>query len=581
MAAQKTRRAPTLRTNILLLLLCGFFAVAVPAYWGFTTVVNSTVTQLGKLFAEKQILFDRSRGMGALMQEVVLAETLTRSPIIADWARDESNPDKKARALAVLEQYRLSFADHSYFFINNASGNYYYNDAQNSHAADPYSFTVRRGNPSDDWYFATIALDRGCHLNVDHDDQLDVTKVWINCVIKDGASVLGMLGTGLDLTSFIRNVVDFPQPGVQSIFIDQSGAIQAHRDTRYIDFHSLTNAIESKKTIFSLIDSPADRDTLKQMLADVTTSTVEVRSNFMQVDGRPMLVGVGYLDKLGWYNVALMDVDAVVDRGLFLPIGLLLAATMIVVALVIAFIVKVSIGDRLARVEKEVVAVQEDVTTPIAADPGNDEIGRLSRSFATMASTVQDNMQTLERLVEERTSELQSLAYLDQLTGIANRRGFADGFAKIKAEAKSEARLALLLIDIDHFKTINDRWGHQAGDEVATETARRLSAVLRPSDVCGRWGGDEFIVLFSDLGMRPLKIIANAMHRGLCNPVILKNGSSVPVTVSIGACLAEPNETLEQVADMADAALYMAKENGRNRVAVYDPTSERSNAGAH
>jgi len=578
-AAQKTRRAPTLRTNILLLLLCGFFAVAIPAYWGFTTIVNSTVSQLGRLFGEKQILFDRSRGMGVLMQEVALAENLTRSPIIADWALDETNPDKQARAIAELEQYRLAFADHSYFFVNNASGRYYYNDAQNSHAGNPYSFTVRRGNPSDDWYFATIGLDAGCHLNVDHDDELDVTKVWINCVVKDGAMVLGVLGTGIDLTSFIRDVVDFPQTGVQSIFIDRSGAIQAHRDTRYIDFHSLTNAIEAKKTIFSLIDKPADRDTLKQMLTEVTTSTIEARSEFMQVDGRQMLVGVGYLDKLGWFNVAFIDVDAVIDRTLFLPIGLLLAATMIVVALVIAFIVKVSIGDRLARVEREVVAVNDDVTAHVAPDPGNDEIGRLSRSFATMASTVQDNMQTLERLVEERTSELQSLAYRDQLTGIANRRGFADGFDRIKSNASEGARLALLLIDIDHFKAINDRWGHQAGDEVAAELARRISVVLRPNDVCGRWGGDEFIVLFSDLGMRPLKVIGDAMHRGLSNPVILRSGTPVPVTVSIGACLVEPDETVEQVADMADAALYMAKENGRNRVAVYDPTSARSHAG--
>ena len=578
-AAQKTRRAPTLRTNILLLLLCGFFAVAIPAYWGFTTIVNSTVSQLGRLFGEKQILFDRSRGMGVLMQEVALAENLTRSPIIADWALDETNPDKQARAIAELEQYRLAFADHSYFFVNNASGRYYYNDAQNSHAGNPYSFTVRRGNPSDDWYFATIGLDAGCHLNVDHDDELDVTKVWINCVVKDGAMVLGVLGTGIDLTSFIRDVVDFPQTGVQSIFIDRSGAIQAHRDTRYIDFHSLTNAIEAKKTIFSLIDKPADRDTLKQMLTEVTTSTIEARSEFMQVDGRQMLVGVGYLDKLGWYNVAFIDVDAVIDRTLFLPIGLLLAATMIVVALVIAFIVKVSIGDRLARVEREVVAVNDDVTAHVAPDPGNDEIGRLSRSFATMASTVQDNMQTLERLVEERTSELQSLAYRDQLTGIANRRGFADGFDRVKSNASEGARLALLLIDIDHFKAINDRWGHQAGDEVAAELARRISVVLRPNDVCGRWGGDEFIVLFSDLGTRPLKVIGDAMHRGLSNPVILRSGTPVPVTVSIGACLVEPDETVEQVADMADAALYMAKENGRNRVAVYDPTSARSHAG--
>ena len=124
MAAQQKRRAPTLRTNILLLTLCGFLAVAVPAYWGFTIVVNSTVVQLGRLFAEKQVLFDRARGMGALRQEVALAENLTRSPVIAEWARDEADPAKKGRAIAELEQYRKAFADHSYFFVVNASGNY-------------------------------------------------------------------------------------------------------------------------------------------------------------------------------------------------------------------------------------------------------------------------------------------------------------------------------------------------------------------------------------------------------------------------------------------------------------------------
>ena len=110
MAGQRTRRAPTLRTSILLLILCGFIAVAVPAYWGFTTLVNTTVVQLGRLFAEKQILFDRYRGLGALMQEVALAETLTRSPVIRDWARNESDPDKQALAIAELEQYRNSLS---------------------------------------------------------------------------------------------------------------------------------------------------------------------------------------------------------------------------------------------------------------------------------------------------------------------------------------------------------------------------------------------------------------------------------------------------------------------------------------
>jgi diguanylate cyclase (GGDEF)-like protein len=580
MAVQKTRRAPTLRTNILLLMLCGFAVVAFPAYWAFNTLVTSTVAQLGTLFAEKQILFDRYRGLDALRKEVALAETLSRSPVIADWAEDETDPAKQGRAIAELEQYRQSFSDHSYFFVVNASGNYYYNDAQNSHAGKQLSFTVRRDNPSDDWYYATIALDGGCHLNVDHDDELSLTKVFINCIVRDSTNkVLGVLGTGIDLSAFIKQVVDLPQPGVQAMFIDRAGAIQAHRDVRYIDFHSLTKTIETRKSIFSLLDTADDRAALKQMLDEVTTGNVEVRSRVLQIDGRQMLVGVGYLDGLGWYNVTVMDVDKIIDKSLFLPIGLLLAAMMIIVALVIAFIVKLSVVDRINQVEKGVVAVKQDSRTRLKPDRGKDEIGRLSRSIASMATSVQDNMRMLEDMVEERTAELQTLAYRDQLTGIANRRGFADGFERMKAAAAPEARLALLLIDIDRFKDINDGHGHQAGDEVAAEMARRIATVLRPADICARWGGDEFIVLFSDLGSRPLKLIADAVKRGLSQPVELKGGRTIPVTVSIGACLVEPAETLDQVADMADAALYAAKEDGRDRVSIFDPTRPRSAAG--
>jgi diguanylate cyclase (GGDEF)-like protein len=578
--AAKSARLPlltSLRSSILAITLLGFAIIAAPAWWGFNTLVNSAIVQLGTLFAEKQILFDRYRGLGALMQEVTLAETLTRSPVMRDWALDEGDPAKRGRAIAELELYRESFSNRSYFFVVDASGNYYYNDATNSYAGKQLSHTLSRDNPRDAWYYTTAALGQGCHLNVDHDDALGVTNVWINCVIRDGDKVLGVLGTGLDLTAFIRQIVDFPQVGVQSMFVDGAGALQAHRDPRFIDFHSLTKAIENKRTIFSLIDLPADQDALRAMIAEVTTGDIEVRSRFMQIDGHQVLVGVGYLDRLGWYNVTFMDVDQIIDRSLFLPIGLLIAGLMIGVSLLIALMFKLLVLDRLRKVEAGVAAVpQGGALTP---DERNDEIGRLSRTLSSMAETVQENMRTLERVVEERTAELHALAYRDQLTGIANRRGFSNSFVTVQAAAGPDARLAMLLIDIDRFKEINDGFGHQAGDEVAAEIARRISAVLRPSDICGRWGGDEFIVLFSDLGSRSLKIIADAMRRGLSNPVQLKDGRSIAVTVSIGACLAEPGETVEQVADMADAALYMAKEDGRDRVVVYDPTRTRSHAG--
>src|SRR5690606_33433578 len=117
-----------------------------------------------------------------------------------------------------LEQYRDSFANHSWFFIVAASGNYYYNDAANSHGKDPFAYTLRRDNPRDGWYFTTLEMGQGCHLNVDHDDVLSVTNVWINCVMREGDKVLGVLGTGLDLSAFVKDVVEFPQQGVQSMF---------------------------------------------------------------------------------------------------------------------------------------------------------------------------------------------------------------------------------------------------------------------------------------------------------------------------------------------------------------------------
>jgi diguanylate cyclase (GGDEF)-like protein len=133
------------------------------------------------------------------------------------------------------------------------------------------------------------------------------------------------------------------------------------------------------------------------------------------------------------------------------------------------------------------------------------------------------------------------------------------------------------LIDIDRFKDINDGYGHQAGDEVAVEIARRIGAVLRPADICGRWGGDEFIVLFSDLGSRPLKPIAEAIKR-----VQSGRAQGRAQRAGRGQHRRLPRRTGRDGragGRHADAALYTAKEEGRDRVVVYDPTKTRSSAG--
>ena len=573
MALSTIRRAlaNSLRTRILLLTLCAFVAVSVPAYFSFVAIVNATVVTLGTLFAEKQILFDRYRGLGALMQEVKLAETLARSGAIAAWARNEEDPQLKQLGIGELEHFREAFSDHSYFFVVDASGNYYFNDAANAYAGKQLSHRLSRDNPRDGWYYKTAALGEGCHLNVDHDDALGVTKVWINCVIRDGDRVLGVLGSGLDLTAFVREVVDIPQTGVTAMFVDRTGAVQAHRDPRLVDFHSLTKELGHKKTVFSLLDRPADRETMQAMMDRVTSSAVMVESQFMRINGAEVLVGVGYLDRLGWYNVTVMDVDKIIDRSLFLPIGLLLGGLMLLSVGVVGYVFKRQVLDRLARVEGRFAAVTGGRFAPGPVDEGSDEIGRMSRAFAAMADKVSGNTAKLEQMVEARTEELRALAYRDQMTGIANRRGFIEAFERLRAGAGEEARLALMLIDIDIFKTINDTLGHQAGDMLVAEMARRLTGMVRAEDACGRWGGDEFILLVNGIAPGELRPIAEAVKLALAARPVTLGEREVTITVSIGASEIAEGDTLEAAVDLADAALYRAKAEGRDRAVAFDP----------
>jgi len=554
--------------------LLGFAAVAVPAYLAFNWIVGTTVIQLGTLFAEKQVLYDRYRGLESLMREVSLAETLAGSQAVRDWASNEADPASKQRGIAELEHFRQSFVDKSYFFAFAASGHYYFNDAANSYAGDQLRYTLDPDNPRDAWYYKTAALGEGCHLNVDNDANLRVTKVWMNCVIREGRRVLGILGTGIDLTSFIQEVVNVPQVGVMSMFVDQLGQVQAHRDQDMIDLASLTREMSAKRTVFSMLDRPADAAVLRDLMDRVAAGETLVQSAFMQIGGKQMLVGVGYLDKLGWFNVTLMDIDAIIDRRLFLPIGLLLAGMMVLVALIIMLVFKRTIIRRLQKLESVVNAARAGNYVPAMAltDTNQDEIGRLSGAFTEMAMAVSDHTKLLEARVLARTDELAQIAFHDWQTGVANRRGFIAQFSALPADQHH----GLLLIDIDHFKAVNDSYGHSAGDVVIIEAANRITQAIRPDDICGRWGGDEFIVLLKGTNRDSLKHIAERIVSGICtNPVVLANGAAVPVTVSVGACLVEPKQSIDAVAELADAALYMAKRDGRNKVVLLEQDSVR------
>lgn len=168
-------------------------------------------------------------------------------------------------------------------------------------------------------------------------------------------------------------------------------------------------------------------------------------------------------------------------------------------------------------------------------------------------------------------------ALIDPLTGLHNRRYALPELARLVEEAAvSQGRLGVMLADLDHFKRLNDTYGHSAGDAVLAEVSRRMRAALHPDDLLARFGGEEFLIAVPNLHSGQARLTANRLCRAVnAQPVALPgNAGAVPVTISIGLALEEPStlrgEHVQQRAtgllNRADEALYRAKADGRNQV---------------
>jgi diguanylate cyclase (GGDEF)-like protein len=162
-------------------------------------------------------------------------------------------------------------------------------------------------------------------------------------------------------------------------------------------------------------------------------------------------------------------------------------------------------------------------------------------------------------------STVRALMHRDTLTGLLNRRGFAESVqAPRELARRTGSYTALLLLDIDHFKEVNDTWGHETGDEVLTALSNRLNAGLQEHDRLSRWGGEELLlcVLFDDPAT--LQPIGDRLRRDVDEAPLSKRG--LAITVSGGLTVWQADEALEVAVDRADQLLYQAKNAGRNRI---------------
>ncbi|WP_295383867.1 diguanylate cyclase [uncultured Thiodictyon sp.] len=210
------------------------------------------------------------------------------------------------------------------------------------------------------------------------------------------------------------------------------------------------------------------------------------------------------------------------------------------------------------------------------ADPANAD-APLAAPLADLAERYEKLLRRLNKLVlisdrfqnqlQDSNLRLEHLASTDILTGLTSRQAMSHWLEAQVRRARGEHRpLALLSLDIDHFKEVNDTYGHEAGDAVLVTVAAAIQRDRRRGDQSGRWGGEEFVVVLPDCTFADALLIAEKLRATIAEQWVIVGERPIAVTASIGVASFTPDDTVDDLLRRADQAMYAAKHGGRNRV---------------
>jgi diguanylate cyclase (GGDEF)-like protein len=323
----------------------------------------------------------------------------------------------------------------------------------------------------------------------------------------------------------------------------------------------ITSSTSSSAETMQLHVDPSTLATLDEAAG----STAEYRDRF----GVAVVGTLNRVPGVGWAVIAQVPrAEAYAPIAQLRNFALVLVTSLLIVVGAIAYVLGALIVRPLARLTEgaaEVAAGDLSVDLPIV---GGGEVSYLTEVFNDMVARLREGRDALDAANEslrKKNDELQRLSITDGLTGLYNRRHLMETLeAERRRTDRSERTFAVLMVDVDHFKQFNDRFGHQAGDEVLLRVAGILRKCTRDIDFPARYGGEEFCLLLSESTLEGAVEVAERIRAELADV----NFEGEKVTVSIGAAeYPTDGESVENVLASADAALYEAKRSGRDRVA--------------
>lgn len=404
-----------LRTKSMLALVIACLVALAPTILIGWHVLERGKAHFGRQYAENFTLLRAQKIKEPVSKELALAKRFADSVLLQQWLMDEDSPKKKSRFFQEAQGYRKAFQGSKYFVVNRDTLAYYFNGPDKEYSQEP-RYHLDTDDPDDSWFFHSMDDFDTFTINVNPDVHLGNVQVWINVIIKNNGQKMGMAGTGLELSSFLKEFITTDKPGVTPIILDEEGLIQAHPDKSLIAFGSGAKAKnqnsssqQERTSLQNQFSGPSGSENLAQAMDMAQENPGSVETFWADLDGTKQLVALTWIPQLNWHVVSAVDLQAAqVVEGPWVAMAVAaLAGMFAILLLVFGYGVDRIVLRPLNRLHQSATSLAQGNYEVSLPSTGADEVGDLTRAFAGMVEEIKSHTRELEKKVRERTSELE------------------------------------------------------------------------------------------------------------------------------------------------------------------------------
>ncbi|GAB0057581.1 hypothetical protein SIID45300_01912 [Candidatus Magnetaquicoccaceae bacterium FCR-1] len=399
-----------LREKMMLYLVGGVILIGGVTLTMVRSMQEHIQLELTRYSVERYVMLHREKTLGGIQGDLMLALKLADSEAVRRWVRDPANGAATGPAMRELGSFLSLFTSHEMFVASKPTGQFFFVDTQaiRDSRQSPIKPTQILGadNQDDAWFFKTLEDTAPYNFNVDHNNKLNVTKLWINVVMKEGQEPVGVVGTGIDITKFIESFVKSREEGVTGMFVNEAGAIQGHADPSLIAQNAPINSEQATSTIWKLLANEQEAERLKSLMTRVKGGG---QGELLQLtlSGVPRVVAVAYIPPLKWFTVAAFDRTSVVGSRDFLTVLAVMLMAMVVSSLMVYVVGNRLVVEPLRMLVDGTRRVAEGAFDLHLPEERKDEIGEVMVAFSRMARQISESRRLVQTNVATITAALQ------------------------------------------------------------------------------------------------------------------------------------------------------------------------------